>query len=75
MPMAMFTFMEEYDFSGKTIIPFCTHGGSAMGSSERDITTLAPNAKLLNGLAISGSSVNNAQQEVQEWINGLDVME
>ena len=37
MPMAVFTFLESYDFSGKTIIPYCTHEGSGMGSSERDI--------------------------------------
>lgn len=52
MPMAVFTFLEEYDFSGKTIVPFCTHEGSGMGSSERDIKKLCPNADVMSGLAI-----------------------
>ncbi|MDO4272125.1 MAG: flavodoxin [Eubacteriales bacterium] len=71
MPQAMFTFLEEYDFSGKTIIPFCTHGGSALGRSEGDIASLVPDALLLDGLAVSGSSVDGAQADVEEWLNGL----
>lgn len=71
MPQAMFSFLEEYDFSGKTIIPFCTHGGSAMGRSEGDIADLVPEATLLEGLAVSGSGVNGAQDTVEEWLNGL----
>ncbi|HEX3010705.1 MAG TPA: flavodoxin, partial [Syntrophomonadaceae bacterium] len=50
MPMPVFTFLEEYDFSGKTIIPFCTHEGSGLGHSEKDIAKLCPKAKLLKGL-------------------------
>ena len=73
MPMAMFTFLEEYDFSGKTIIPFCTHGGSALGRSESDIAALAPDATLLEGFAVSGSAVDNAQADVEEWLSGLNV--
>ncbi len=71
MPMAMFTFLEEYDFTGKTIVPFCTHGGSALGSSEADIAELVPDAELREGLAVSGSRVGGAQEEVEEWISGL----
>lgn len=41
-PMAVFTFLESYDFSGKTIIPFCTHEGSGLGNSERDIKKACP---------------------------------
>ena len=73
MPQAMFTFLEEYDFSGKTIIPFCTHGGSALGRSEGDIAELVPDATLLEGLAVSGSSVDSAQGTVEEWLNGLGI--
>lgn len=47
MPMAVFTFLESYDFTGKTIAPFCTHEGSGLGSSERDIKKLCPNANVL----------------------------
>lgn len=75
MPMAMFTFLEEYDFSGKTMIPFCTHGGSALRSSEEDIASLAPDATLLEGLAVPGSSVDSAQDTVAEWLAGLSLTE
>jgi len=68
-PMAVFVFLESYDFSGKTIVPFCTHEGSGIGNSERDIKKLCPNAKVLSGIAIKGSSVANADNIVQSWLN------
>jgi flavodoxin len=67
-PMAVFTFLESYDFSGKTIVPFCTHEGSGSGSSERDIKKLCPNAKVLPGVAIRGGSVSNADNVIQSWL-------
>ena len=67
-PMAVFTFLESYDFSGKTIIPFCTHEGSGIGNSERDIKKLCPKANLKYGLAIRGSSVSRADNEIRNWI-------
>ncbi len=67
-PMAVFTFLKSYDFSGKTIVPFCTHEGSGIGNSERDIKKLSPNAKVLSGIAIKGSSVANADYAVQSWL-------
>jgi flavodoxin len=69
MPMAVYTFFESYDFSGKTIIPYCTHEGSGMGSSERDIKKLCPNAKVLSGLAIQGGSVKNAAGTIKSWLS------
>ena len=72
MPMAVFTFLESYDFSGKTIIPFCTHGGSGMGSSKRDIKKLCPNAKVLDGLPICGSSVTRADSDIANWLKRLN---
>lgn len=69
LPQPLFTFLEEYDFSGKAILPLCTHGGSRMGSSEKDIAALCPDANLLSGLAISGSNAAAARSEVEEWIN------
>jgi flavodoxin len=71
IPMAVFTFLESYDFSGKTIIPYCTHEGSGMGSSERDIKKLCPNAKVLPGLAIRGGSVGRADEELANWLKKL----
>ena len=74
MPMAVFTFLERYDFSGKTIVPFCTHEGSGMGSSERDVKKLCPNAKVLSGLAIRGGSVDRADKDITNWLKKLDLM-
>ncbi len=67
-PMAVFTFLESYDFSGKNIIPFCTHEGSGMGRSEQDIKKSCPNAKVLTGVAIYGSKVAIAGDTVQAWL-------
>lgn len=73
MPQAVFTFLESADFSGKKILPFCTHEGSGMGRSERDIKKLCPNAEVVRGLAISGSSCGGAEASVKKWLanNGL----
>ena len=58
--MTVFTFLEEYDFTGKTILPFCTYEGSGLGGSERDIRKLCPDTNVQSGLAIRGGSVNGA---------------
>ena len=73
MPQAIFTFLESADFSGKKILPFCTHEGSGMGRSESDIKKLCPNATVTKGLAVNGSSVNGAEASVKKWLssNGL----
>lgn len=73
LPQAVVTFLEEYDFAGKTIAPFCSHGGSRLGSGPRDIAVLCPDANLLDGLAVSGSSVSSAQKDVQNWLEGLNL--
>lgn len=71
MPMPVFSFLESYDFSGKTIIPFCTHEGSGLGRSEKDIASLCPKTTILNGLAIHGSSVKNAKQDIEKWLSKI----
>lgn len=68
MPMAVFTFLEHFDFSGKTIKPFCTHEGSGMGSSISDIKKLCPTAKVESGLAIRGGNVEQAKKDIEKWI-------
>jgi flavodoxin len=68
-PMVVFTFLESYDFSGKTIVPFCTHEGSGLGNSERDIKKLCPNAVVLPGIAITGSSVKRADSILKSWLH------
>jgi flavodoxin len=74
MPMVVFTFLESYDFSGKTIVPYCTHEGSGLGSSERDIKKLCPTAKVLSGLAIKGSTVSRADNDVANWLKKLGLI-
>ena len=73
MPMAVVTFLEHFDFTGKTILPLCTNEGSGMGSSERDIRKYAPGAALKKGLSVTGSEAANAKSAVQRWLsaNGL----
>lgn len=68
MPMAVFTFLERFDFSNKIIKPFCTHEGSGMGSSVSDIKKLCPKARIESGLAIYGGSVKRSKKEIEKWI-------
>jgi len=75
MPMAVFTFLESYDFSGKTIMPFCTHEGSELGNSEHDIQRLCKNAHVMPGLAIRGSSVANVDNNLAIWLKKSQVKE
>ena len=73
MPMAVYTFLEAFDFTGKTILPLCTNEGSGMGSSEREIKKTCPGAVVKNGLPITGSQAERSQASVQKWLsaNGL----
>ena len=68
MPMAVFTFLERYDFTGKKILPLCTNEGSGMGHSESDIRKTAPGAEVKRGLAITGSRAANAGGAVKKWL-------
>lgn len=68
MPMAVFTFLEHFDFTGKIIKPLCTHEGSGMGSSIEDIKRLCPGAIVEPGLAIRGGDVKRAKEEIKKWI-------
>lgn len=67
-PRIVSTFMESYDFSGKTIVPFCTSGGSGIGSSATNLEQLTSGAEWLDGQRLSGSS---SLDEIVEWVNGL----
>lgn len=74
LPMPLYTFLEAYDFSGKTIIPFTTHGGSGFSRTIQTISELQPGAEVLSdGLSISRNSVSGAESEVIDWVNGLDL--
>lgn len=67
MPMPVFTFLERYDLSGKTICPLCTHEGSGMGHSEADMKKLCPGALVKKGLPIHGAEVAQAEDAIRKW--------
>ena len=74
LPMPLYTFLEEYDFRGKTIIPFTTHGGSGFSRTIQTISDLQPNAAVISdGLSISRNSVSGAESDVVNWVNGLNL--
>ena len=72
LPQILYTFFDTYDFSGKTVIPFSTHGGSSFAGTPATIQSLEPGAKMLDGLTISRNNIQDAEQEIVSWVNGLD---
>ena len=71
MPMAVYTFLERYDFTGKVICPFCTHEGSGLCRTEREIAAAAKGAAVTEGLAIHGSHVDEAGPALKNWVKKL----
>ena len=72
--MPLYTFLEEYDFSGKTIIPFNTHGGSGFSRTVQTISELQPNATVRSDvLSISRNDVEGAESEVVNWVQSLNL--
>ncbi len=71
MPMAMFTFLERYDLSGKRILPFCTNEGSGMGKSESDLKKICKDAKVERGLSIHGAEAAGSRSKVESWVKKL----
>lgn len=69
LPMPVFTFLEEYDFSGKRVIPFVTHGGSGFGRSLSDLKRLVPGANIEGkGLSLRGTG---SRSQIAQWLEGL----
>lgn len=73
IPMPIASFLEEYDFSGKTILPFCSHGGGGLGQSQTAIAKLVPNAVLAEGLAINYSGGSSMPDDVTKWLEANDI--
>ena len=71
MPMAIYSFFDEYDFSGKTVIPFVTHGGSSFSKSIETIESLEKGAKVINGPSIQARNMENARQSIANWFESL----
>lgn len=68
MPMAVYTFLETFDWAGKTIYPFCTHEGSGLSDTERNIARTCKGANVANGLQICGSDVDFCRKSVIHWL-------
>lgn len=75
MPMAMYSFLDEVDLSGKTIVPFVTSGGSGFSRTISTIESMESGANVQEGLSISGSSATEAQAQVNEWLTELGYAE
>ncbi len=73
MPMPLFTFLESYDLSGKTICPLITHGGSGFSNSLNDIAQLCPDSNITEGLAINGDDVQSSDTVLEQWINKIGI--
>lgn len=73
MPMAVYTFLENYGLAGKTIHPFCTHEGSGLSGTVQDIKKAAPGAVVTKGLAIHGSSVDSAKPALEKWVSEVKI--
>ena len=74
MPMALFTFLESYDFSGKVICPLITHGGSGFSNSLNDIARLCPGATIKGGLAINGDDAANCDKALEKWLKKVNLL-
>ncbi len=75
IPRPVASFLSKCNSSGKTIAPFCTHEGSRLGRSVEDIAKLCPQSNVLEGLAVRGGDVRNAQNRVSEWLRKIGMME
>lgn len=75
IPMPIASFLEEYDFSGKTIVPFCSHGGGGFGQSITDISKLAPNSKIGEGLSIHYSGGSSLDSDISNWLSANGISE
>jgi len=65
------SFLSQYDLSGKSVVPFCTHGGGGLGRIGRDIARLCPNSTVLRSFEIYGSGRGDAQARVSAWLGEL----
>ena len=68
LPQAVYSFFDEYDMSGKTVIPFVTHGGSSFSNTISTIKSLEPDAEVIQGLSVRDSSVSSSETEIREWV-------
>lgn len=73
-PMPVYTFLEEYDFKGKTIIPFSTYGESGFGRSIDSIKSIVTDSTILDGLAVQEHELDKAPSKVTEWLKRINLL-
>lgn len=75
LPTPLYTFLESYDFAGKTVVPFNSHGGSGLSNTVGTIRSMQPEADVRNGFTVSRNSVGDATDDVIVWLRQLEVIE
>ena len=75
MPQPLYTFFDEYDFSGKTVVPFCTHGGSRFSDAIKTIREMEKGATVLDGYAIARDRVSSSKDGIQNWLKKIGMTE
>jgi flavodoxin len=73
IPMPIASFLEEYDFAGKTLVPFCSHGGGRFGQSLTAIAKLCPGSTILEGLSVSYSGEAGLQEDITAWLRKVSI--
>ena len=75
MPMILYSFLEQYNMEGKTIVPFVTHGGSGFSGTVNSIRQLQPKATVLDGISIRSSEANNSANTVKDWLSSQGLID
>lgn len=71
---AMKSFLASYNLSGKSIAPFCTHGGSGTAQSVNDIRSVSPNSTILGSLAVYGNQAENSRNDIEQWLRRIGII-
>lgn len=75
MPQPLYTFFDEYDLSGKTVVPFCTHGGSRFSDAVKTIREMEKGAIVLDGYAISRDRVGSSKDGILNWLKKIGMQD
>lgn len=74
LPMPVFTFLESYDFGGKRIIPFCSHGNGMLGETVANICKACPGADVREALSVTYGGGSSIRDDIQTWLNKHDIL-
>jgi len=74
IPRPVASFLSKCDSPGKTIVPFCTHGGDRLGQSIEDIARICPHSTILEALAVRGGDSRNSQNRISEWLRRIGIV-